>query len=111
MASHSQTEGVDINSNTIDRTNSQPKKDEPIYVDVNVDLISGDKKNLPINGITAGADTTAVTLNVRGIQNKDLSAHAHLTVNYTDGSVVGGPNNTHSQFNKLLWNLVRILQL
>ena len=25
-------------------------------------------------------------------------------MNYTDGSVVGGPNNTHSQFNKLLWN-------
>ena len=111
QASHSQTEGVDINSNTIDLTNAQPKKDEPIYVDVNVDLISGDKKNLTIKGITAGADTTAVILNVREIQNKDLSAHAHLTLNYTDGSDVGGPNNTHSQFNKLLWNLVRILQL
>lgn len=25
-------------------------------------------------------------------------------MNYTDGSAVGGPDNTHSQFNKLLWN-------
>lgn len=69
------------------------------------------KRILRLRAFTAGADTTAVILNVRGIQNKDLSAHAHLTLNYTDGSDVGGPNNTHSQFNKLLWNLVRILQL
>ena len=103
-ANHQQTEGVSVKAGEIDLSNAQLKENEPIYVDVNADFISGSKKDITIKGIPAEADATAIVLNVKNIQGTDLTVQTHLILNYTDGSVVGGPNNTHSQFNKLLWN-------
>lgn len=100
-----QTKGVNVSAGIIDLTNAQLEENEPIYVDVNADFISGGKKDITLKGIPAGIDTAAVILNVRNIKGEDLTVQTHLTLNYTDGSAVGGPDNTHSQFNKLLWNL------
>lgn len=111
-ASQAQTEGVkadfnDLNNSWIDVSeaikNAGDSK-EPIYVIIDAAHLSGDKRNITIKGIPAGAEAPMIILNVINIQGGDLTVQTHLVLEYADGNNIGGSSETPNQFNKLLWN-------
>ena len=111
-ASKAQTEGVkadfnDLNNSWIDVSeaikNAGDSK-EPIYVTIDAAHLSGDKRNITIKGIPAGAEAPMIILNVINIQGGDLTVQTHLVLEYADGNNIGGSSETPNQFNKLLWN-------
>ncbi|GAA0042798.1 surface protein [Lactobacillus amylovorus subsp. animalium] len=111
-ASQAQTEGVkadfnDLNNSWIDVSeaikNAGDSK-EPIYVTIDAAHLSGDKRNITIKGIPAGAEAPMIILNVINIQGGDLTVQTHLVLEYVDGNNIGGSSETPNQFNKLLWN-------
>ena len=111
-ASQAQTEGVkadfnDLNNSWIDVSeaikNAGDSK-EPIYVTIDAAHLSGDKRNITIKGIPAGAEAPMIILNVINIQGGDLIVQTHLVLEYADGNNIGGSSETPNQFNKLLWN-------
>ena len=111
-ASQAQTEGVkadfnDLNNSWIDVSeaikNAGDSK-EPIYVTIDAAHLSGDKRNITIKGIPAGAEAPMILLNVINIQGGDLTVQTHLVLEYADGNNIGGSSETPNQFNKLLWN-------
>ena len=111
-ASQAQTEGVkadfnDHNNSWIDVSeaikNAGDSK-EPIYVTIDAAHLSGDKRNITIKGIPAGAEAPMIILNVTNIQGGDLTVQTHLVLEYADGNNIGGSSETPNQFNKLLWN-------
>lgn len=111
-ASQAQTEGVkadfnDLNNSWIDGSeaikNAGDSK-EPIYVTIDAAHLSGDKRNITIKGIPAGAEAPMIILNVTNIQGGDLTVQTHLVLEYADGNNIGGSSETPNQFNKLLWN-------
>ena len=111
-ASQAQTEGVkadfnDLNNSWIDVSeaikNAGDRK-EPIYVTIDAAHLSGDKRNITIKGIPAGAEAPMIILNVINIQGGDLTVQTHLVLEYADGNNIGGSSETPNQFNKLLWN-------
>ena len=111
-ASQAQTEGVkadfnDLNNSWIDVSeaikNAGDSK-EPIYVTIDAAYLSGDKRNITIKGIPAGAEAPMIILNVINIQGGDLTVQTHLVLEYADGNNIGGSSETPNQFNKLLWN-------
>lgn len=111
-ASQAQTEGVkadfnDLNNSWIDVSeaikNAGDSK-EPIYVTIDAAHLSGDKRNITIKGIPAGAEAPMIILNVINIQGGDLTVQTHLVLEYADGNNIGGSSETPNQFNKLLWN-------
>lgn len=111
-ASQAQTEGVkadfnDLNNSWIDVSeaikNAGDSK-EPIYVTIDAAHLSGDKRNITIKGIPAGAEAPMIILNVTNIQGGDLTVQTHLVLEYADGNNIGGSSETPNQFNKLLWN-------
>lgn len=111
-ASQAQTEGVkadfnDLNNSWIDVSeaikNAGDSK-EPIYVTIDAAHLSGDKRNITIKGIPAGAEAPMIILNVINIQGGDLTVQTHLILEYADGNNIGGSSETPNQFNKLLWN-------
>lgn len=111
-ASQAQTEGVkadfnDLNNSWIDVSeaikNAGDSK-EPIYVAIDAAHLSGDKRNITIKGIPAGAEAPMIILNVTNIQGGDLTVQTHLVLEYADGNNIGGSSETPNQFNKLLWN-------
>ena len=110
--SQAQTEGVkadfnDLNNSWIDVSeaikNAGDSK-EPIYVTIDAAHLSGDKRNITIKGIPAGAEAPMIILNVINIQGGDLTVQTHLVLEYADGNNIGGSSETPNQFNKLLWN-------
>lgn len=112
QASQAQTEGVkadfnDLNNSWIDVSeaikNAGDSK-EPIYVTIDAAHLSGDKRNITIKGIPAGAEAPMIILNVINIQGGDLTVQTHLVLEYADGNNIGGSSETPNQFNKLLWN-------
>lgn len=112
QASQAQTEGVkadfnDLNNSWIDVSeaikNAGDSK-EPIYVTIDAAHLSGDKRNITIKGIPAGAEAPMIILNVTNIQGGDLTVQTHLVLEYADGNNIGGSSETPNQFNKLLWN-------
>ena len=111
-ASQAQTEGVkadfnDLNNSWIDVSeaikNAGDSK-EPIYVTIDAAHLSGDKRNITIKGIPAGAEAQMIILNVINIQGGDLTVQTHLVLEYADGNNIGGSSETPNQFNKLLCN-------
>lgn len=111
-ASQAQTEGVkadfnDLSNSWIDVSeaikNAGDSK-EPIYVTIDAAHLSGDKRNITIKGIPAGAEAPMIILNVINIQGGDLTVQTHLVLEYVDGNNIGGSSETPNQFNKLLWN-------
>ena len=111
-ASQAQIEGVkadfnDLNNSWIDVSeaikNAGDSK-EPIYVTIDAAHLSGDKRNITIKGIPAGAEAPMIILNVTNIQGGDLTVQTHLVLEYADGNNIGGSSETPNQFNKLLWN-------
>ena len=111
-ASQAQTEGVkadfnDLNNSWTDVSeaikNAGDSK-EPIYVTIDAAHLSGDKRNITIKGIPAGAEASMIILNVINIQGGDLTVQTHLVLEYADGNNIGGSSETPNQFNKLLWN-------
>lgn len=111
-ASQAQTEGVkadfnDLNNSWTDVSeaikNAGDSK-EPIYVTIDAAHLSGDKRNITIKGIPAGAEAPMIILNVINIQGRDLTVQTHLVLEYADGNNIGGSSETPNQFNKLLWN-------
>ena len=111
-ASQAQTEGVkadfnDLNNSWTDVSeaikNAGDSK-EPIYVTIDAAHLSGDKRNITIKGIPAGAEAPMIILNVINIQGGDLTVQTHLLLEYADGNNIGGSSETPNQFNKLLWN-------
>lgn len=111
-ASQAQIEGVkadfnDLNNSWIDVSetikNAGDSK-EPIYVTIDAAHLSGDKRNITIKGIPAGAEAPMIILNVINIQGGDLTVQTHLVLEYADGNNIGGSSETPNQFNKLLWN-------
>lgn len=111
-ASQAQTEGVkadfnDLNNSWTDVSeaikNAGDSK-EPIYVTIDAAHLSGDKRNITIKGIPAGAEAPMIILNVINIQGGDLTVQTHLVLEYVDGNNIGGSSETPNQFNKLLWN-------
>ncbi|MGO5298911.1 collagen-binding domain-containing protein [Lactobacillus amylovorus] len=111
-ASQAQTEGVkadfnDLNNSWTDVSeaikNAGDSK-EPIYVTIDAAHLSGDKRNITIKGIPAGAEAPMIILNVINIQGGDLTVQTHLVLEYADGNNIGGSSETPNQFNKLLWN-------
>lgn len=111
-ASQAQTEGVkadlnDLNNSWIDVSeaikNAGDSK-EPIYVTIDAAHLSGDKRNITIKGIPAGAEAPMIILNVINIQGGDLTVQTHLVLEYADGNNIGSSSETPNQFNKLLWN-------
>jgi clumping factor B len=111
-ASQAQTEGVkadfnDLNNSWIDVSeaikNAGDSK-EPICVTIDAAHLSGDKRNITIKGIPAGAEAPMIILNVTNIQGGDLTVQTHLVLEYADGNNIGGSSETPNQFNKLLWN-------
>lgn len=111
-ASQAQTEGVkadfnDLNNSWIDVSeaikNAGDSK-EPIYVTIDAAHLSGDKRNITIKGIPAGAEAPMIILNVINIQGGDSTIQTHLVLEYADGNNIGGSSETPNQFNKLLWN-------
>lgn len=111
-ASQAQAEGVkadfnDLNNSWIDVSeaikNAGDSK-EPIYVTIDAAHLSGDKRNITIKGIPAGAEAPMIILNVTNIQGGDLTVQTHLVLEYADGNNIGGSSETPNQFNKLLWN-------
>lgn len=111
-ASQAQTEGVkadfnDLNNSWIDVSeaikNAGDSK-EPIYVTIDAAHLSGDKRNITIKGIPAGAEAPMIILNVINIQGGDLTVQTHIVLEYADGNNIGGSSETPNQFNKLLWN-------
>ena len=111
-ASQAQTEEVkadfnDLNNSWIDVSeaikNAGDSK-EPIYVTIDAAHLSGDKRNITIKGIPAGAEAPMIILNVINIQGGDLTVQTHLVLEYADGNNIGGSSETPNQFNKLLWN-------
>lgn len=111
-ASQAQTEGVkadfnDLNNSWIDVSeaikNAGDSK-EPIYVTIDAAHLSGDKRNITIKGIPAGAEAPMIILNVINIQGGDLTVQTHLVLEYADGNNISGSSETPNQFNKLLWN-------
>ena len=110
-ASQAQTEGVKADFSTdnswIDVSeaikNAGDNK-EPIYVTIDAAHLSGDKRNITIKGIPAGAEAPMIILNVTNIQGGDLTVQTHLVLEYADGNNIGGSSETPTQFNKLLWN-------
>ena len=110
-ASQAQTEGVKADFSTdnswIDVSeaikNAGDNK-EPIYVTIDAAHLSGDKRNITIKGIPAGAEAPMIILNVINIQGGDLTVQTHLVLEYADGNNIGGSSETPNQFNKLLWN-------
>jgi clumping factor B len=111
-ASQAQIEGVkadfnDLNNSWIDVSeaikNAGDSK-EPIYLTIDAAHLSGDKRNITIKGITAGAEAPMIILNVTNIQGGDLTVQTHLVLEYADGNNIGGSSETPNQFNKLLWN-------
>lgn len=111
-ASQAQTEGVkadfnDLTNSWIDVSeaikNAGDSK-EPIYVTIDAAHLSGDKRNITIKGIPAGAEAPMIILNVINIQGGDLIVQTHLVLEYADGNNIGGSSETPNQFNKLLWN-------
>ena len=110
-ASQAQTEGVkadfSTNNSWIDVSeaikNAGDSK-EPIYVTIDAAHLSGDKRNITIKGIPAGAEAPMIILNVTNIQGGDLTVQTHLVLEYADGNNIGGSSETPTQFNKLLWN-------
>ena len=111
-ASQAQTEGVkadfnDLNNSWIDVSeaikNAGDSK-EPIYVTIDAAHLSGDKRNITIKGIPAGAEAPMIILNVINIQGGDLTVQTHLVLEYADGNNIGGSSETPNQVNKLLWN-------
>lgn len=111
-ASQAQTEGVkadfnDLNNSWIDVSeaikNAGDSK-EPIYVTIDAAHLSGDKRNITIKGIPAGAEAPMIILNVINIQGGDSTVQTHLVLEYADGNNIGGSSETPNQFNKLLWN-------
>lgn len=111
-ASQAQTEGVkadfnDLNNSWIDVSeaikNAGDSK-EPIYVTIDAAHLSGDKRNITIKGIPAGAEAPMIILNVTNIQGGDLTVQTHLVLEYADGNNIGDSSETPNQFNKLLWN-------
>ncbi|KRK43840.1 cell surface protein [Lactobacillus amylovorus] len=110
--SQAQIEGVkadfnDLNNSWIDVSeaikNAGDSK-EPIYVTIDAAHLSGDKRNITIKGIPAGAEAPMIILNVINIQGGDLTVQTHLVLEYADGNNIGGSSETPNQFNKLLWN-------
>ena len=110
--SQAQTEGVkadfnDLNNSWIDVSeaikNAGDSK-EPIYVTIDAAHLSGDKRNITIKGIPAGAEAPMIILNVINIQGGDSTVQTHLVLEYADGNNIGGSSETPNQFNKLLWN-------
>ena len=111
-ASQAQTEGVkadfnDLNNSWTDVSeaikNAGDSK-EPIYVTIDAAHLSGDKRNITIKGIPAGAEAPMIILNVINIQGGDLTVQTHLVLEYADGNNIGSSSETPNQFNKLLWN-------
>lgn len=111
-ANQAQTEGVkadfnDLNNSWTDVSeaikNAGDSK-EPIYVTIDAAHLSGDKRNITIKGIPAGAEAPMIILNVINIQGGDLTVQTHLVLEYADGNNIGGSSETPNQFNKLLWN-------
>ena len=111
-ASQAQTEGVkadfnDLNNSWTDVSeaikNAGDSK-EPIYVTIDAAHLSGDKRNITIKGIPAGAEAPMIILNVINIQGGDSTVQTHLVLEYADGNNIGGSSETPNQFNKLLWN-------
>lgn len=111
-ASQAQIEGVkadfnDLNNSWIDVSeaikNAGDSK-EPIYVTIDAAHLSGDKRNITIKGIPAGAEAPMIILNVTNIQGGDSTVQTHLVLEYADGNNIGGSSETPNQFNKLLWN-------
>jgi clumping factor B len=111
-ASQAQIEGVkadfnDLNNSWIDVSeaikNAGDSK-EPIYVTIDAAHLSGDKRNITIKGIPAGAEAPMIILNVTNIQGGDLTVQTHLVLEYADGNNIDGSSETPNQFNKLLWN-------
>jgi clumping factor B len=111
-ASQAQIEGVkadfnDLNNSWIDVSeaikNAGDSK-EPIYVTIDAAHLSGDKRNITIKGIPAGAEAPMIILNVINIQGGDSTVQTHLVLEYADGNNIGGSSETPNQFNKLLWN-------
>ncbi|MEE8822595.1 MAG: cell surface protein [Lactobacillus amylovorus] len=111
-ASQAQIEGVkadfnDLNNSWIDVSeaikNAGDSK-EPIYLTIDAAHLSGDKRNITIKGIPAGAEAPMIILNVTNIQGGDLTVQTHLVLEYADGNNIGGSSETPNQFNKLLWN-------
>ena len=111
-ASQAQTEGVkadfnDLNNSWTDVSESIKNagdSKEPIYVTIDAAHLSGDKRNITIKGIPAGAEAPMIILNVINIQGGDLTVQTHLVLEYADGNNIGGSSETPNQFNKLLWN-------
>ena len=111
-ASQAQTEGVkadfnDLNNSWIDvfeAIKNAGDSKEPIYVTIDAAHLSGDKRNITIKGIPAGAEAPMIILNVINIQGGDLTVQTHLVLEYADGNNIGGSSETPNQFNKLLWN-------
>ena len=111
-ASQAQTEGVKAEFNELNNRwihvseaikNAGDSK-EPIYVTIDAAHLSGDKRNITIKGIPAGAEAPMIILNVINIQGGDLTVQTHLVLEYADGNNIGGSSETPNQFNKLLWN-------
>ena len=112
-ASQTQTEGIkadftDHNNSWIDVSeaikNAGDSK-EPIYVNIDAAHLSGgNKRNITIKGIPAGADAPVIILNVTNIQGGDLTVQTHLVLEYNDQTSANGSSEKHDQFNKLLWN-------
>lgn len=111
-ASQAQTEGVKADFNNLNNSwidvseaikNAGDSK-EPIYVTIDAAHLSGDKRNITIKGIPAGAEAPMIILNVINIQGGDLTVQTHLVLEYADGNNIGGSSETPNQFNKLLWN-------
>ena len=111
-ASQAQTEGVkadfnDLNNSWTDVSEAIKNAGdsrEPIYVTIDAAHLSGDKRNITIKGIPAGAEAPMIILNVINIQGGDLTVQTHLVLEYADGNNIGGSSETPNQFNKLLWN-------
>ena len=111
-ASQAQTEGVkadfnDLSNSWIDVSEAMKNagdSKEPIYVTIDAAHLSGDKRNITIKGIPAGAEAPMIILNVINIQGGDLTVQTHLVLEYADGNNIGGSSETPNQFNKLLWN-------
>ena len=107
-ASQAQTEGVkadfnDLNNSWIDVSeaikNAGDSK-EPIYVTIDAAHLSGDKRNITIKGIPAGAEAPMIILNVINIQGGDLTVQTHLVLENADANNNTGTTATPKQIKK-----------
>ncbi|WP_316244697.1 collagen-binding domain-containing protein [Lactobacillus ultunensis] len=103
-AEHEQTAGVEVKDNIIDLSQVDLSQNEPIYVTVNADYITGNNKHeFRIKGIPAGALEPIIILNVIS-KNTGLTLNTHMVLEYRDGSTITNSGEKHEKYNKLLWN-------